>query len=87
MEGIHGGKKMRWKYSFISFEDGVYRYSYIRENAAEEGIISYNTFSGRVEVEKMCSIDDSEYCREKAIEHFYKVINENFPKERKIWCG
>ena len=79
---------MRWHFSFISHEGKIYTYAYSRESSPLDGKIIFNEVTQHIYIEA-CS-DDKPYGKratDMAIEHFWKVIREGFPKERQVDCG
>ena len=79
---------MRWVYKLIEYTKSAYFYAYARESDQRDGIIMFDRGTGMITVTNPCEKDmGKEYCIEKAIEHFQKVIDDNFPVERHVDCG
>ena len=79
---------MRWYFRFLKLENGTYYYSYSTESKEYDGVISYNEARDEPEIVKPCSFDKgSDWSCNRTLQHFWKVIQENFPKERSVLCG
>ncbi len=79
---------MRWIFKLIEKSKRIIIYAYARESDDLDGVISFDTLTGKTTVGKPCAKDKGKnYCIEKAIEHFQRVIEEDFPPERHVDCG
>ncbi|MEA4965394.1 MAG: hypothetical protein VB055_06195 [Oscillospiraceae bacterium] len=78
---------MWWYYKLLEGSNRIKIYQYSRENKDLDGLIRFDSESG-VKIMKPSAIDkESIWLQQKAVEHFYTVIAENFPDEREICCG
>lgn len=79
---------MRWFYRIKEKHKDYIEYFYSRESKNYDGIIRFYFKDNTIKVIKPCIIDsDNIFLEGKAIEHFYKVIDENFPDEKSVACG
>lgn len=79
---------MRWYYKLIENTPMYYKYAYSRESKEYDGIIIYYKRTEQIVLEQACSIDkDSDSGKEAACDHFWRVVQDNFPDERSVCCG
>lgn len=79
---------MQWYYKKTEFKDNIYTYAYSHESKDYDGIIIYNIDNQKGEVTKPCKDDEgSKFAQNWSYEHFYKVIDENFPDYKAVITG
>lgn len=78
---------MRWYYKLMEDQLAYFLYAYSRESMDYSGRIRYDKESGVFEVTLRCKADEDDYDTQKALDHFWKVINDGFPDERSVCCG
>lgn len=79
---------MRWYYKLLETGERFYIYAYSRESKDFDGIIRYDVETESPVMVKPSEMDiNSELSQEIALSHFWKVINNDFPKECSVCCG
>ena len=79
---------MRWFYKLLEKSSNYCMYAYSLENESYDGLIIYDSENASVSVvSPTCTAPDTEKAINTAIELFYHVINDNFPKQRTVSTG
>ncbi|MCR4671983.1 MAG: hypothetical protein K5637_01935 [Lachnospiraceae bacterium] len=78
---------MRWRFRFVEYIDGIYRYAYSMDSDELDGEIIYNVSKDVIEVSKPSKNDHSEFLQSRTRRHFLTIVEEAFPKERAICAG
>lgn len=78
---------MWWFFKLLESSNRIKIYRYSRENKSLDGLIRFDSESGVKMMQPCASDKESAWSQKKAVEHFYSVIEENFPEEKEICCG
>ena len=79
---------MQWWYELIEKTENTYVYAYSCESRALDGIIVYYIDTEEWEMVKESATDEGlEWCLDRSLRHFCKVVDEGFPKTRHVCCG
>ena len=79
---------MRWYYKLLERGENFYIYAYSRESKNFDGRIRYDIDGGTpVMIEPSKADLDSKLSQKSALNHFWKVIKNDFPVECSVCCG
>lgn len=79
---------MRWKYRIVDKSKRIYVYAYSRESDELDGLIAFDIEEQAVFMMRPSRADaSSRKAQTKAVEIFWKIVDEGFPEERYVCCG